>query len=306
MDCAPPRDATGGDGAGVPAPLFSILIPTWNNLEFLKLCVGAIRKNSRYAHQLIVHVNEGNDGTREWVRAQGLDFTESRDNIGVCRAMNVMAARARADLLAYVNDDMYVCPDWDFFLWEEIKGVGHERFYVSSTPIEPTAARVHLGTIAADFGRAPADFRERDLLENFAALSRGDWSGATAPPCVVHRAMWEAVNGYSEEFASGYASDPDFSLKLWARGVRHFKGLGRSRAYHFAKASTRKLPAGEGKRARMLLLRKWGITQEAFYTYYLRMGRDWAGLLDGGGARGWRFRLRSFYWKWRTRFLGWR
>ena len=27
-------------------PLFSILIPSWNNLAFLKLCVASIRKNS--------------------------------------------------------------------------------------------------------------------------------------------------------------------------------------------------------------------------------------------------------------------
>lgn len=48
--------------------IFSILIPTWNNLPFLKICVDSIRKNSTYRHQIIVHVNDGSDGTLEWAR----------------------------------------------------------------------------------------------------------------------------------------------------------------------------------------------------------------------------------------------
>ena len=51
--------------------LFSILIPTWNNLDFLKLCIESIRKNSCFQHQIIVYVNDGSDGTLDWVRSMG-------------------------------------------------------------------------------------------------------------------------------------------------------------------------------------------------------------------------------------------
>ena len=57
--------------------MFSILLPTWNNLPLLKLCVHSIRTHSAYGHQIIVHVNDGSDGTLEWVREQGLDHTHS-------------------------------------------------------------------------------------------------------------------------------------------------------------------------------------------------------------------------------------
>ena len=43
--------------------MFSILIPTYNNLEYLKLCIDSIKKNSNFKHQIIVHVNVGRDGT---------------------------------------------------------------------------------------------------------------------------------------------------------------------------------------------------------------------------------------------------
>jgi len=49
---------------------FSILIPSWNNLELLRLCVESVKIISAFSHQIIVHVNDGSDGTLEWVRSQ--------------------------------------------------------------------------------------------------------------------------------------------------------------------------------------------------------------------------------------------
>ena len=39
--------------------MFSIVIPSWNNLPCLRLCVESLRRNSRHAHQVLVHVNDG-------------------------------------------------------------------------------------------------------------------------------------------------------------------------------------------------------------------------------------------------------
>ena len=40
---------------------FSIVIPTFNNLEYLKLCVSSIKKNSIFNHEIIVHNNGENE-----------------------------------------------------------------------------------------------------------------------------------------------------------------------------------------------------------------------------------------------------
>ncbi|MEP6846329.1 MAG: glycosyltransferase, partial [Panacibacter sp.] len=70
--------------------VFSIIIPSWNNLPYLKLCVESIRKNSAYKHQIIIHVNEGKDGTLEWIKQQqDIDYTFSKENVGVCYALNI-------------------------------------------------------------------------------------------------------------------------------------------------------------------------------------------------------------------------
>ena len=52
------------------SPYFSILIPSWNNLPYLTLCINSIRKHSMVSFELIVHLNESNDGSKEWVEAQ--------------------------------------------------------------------------------------------------------------------------------------------------------------------------------------------------------------------------------------------
>ena len=54
--------------------MFSIIIPTFNNLEYLKLCLRSIKKNSIYEHELIIHINEGIDGTLDYVKNLGIKY----------------------------------------------------------------------------------------------------------------------------------------------------------------------------------------------------------------------------------------
>lgn len=259
------------------APLFSILIPSWNNLDFLKLCVESICNNSRYKHQIVLHINEGSDGTLEWAKERGIDHTFSESNIGVCYALNAARSLAKADYIVYLNDDMYTCPDWDHFLWEEIKNIGHDYFFLSSTTIEPRDAGKRCTLAPYNFGRSAADFNEKMLLEVCASLNYDDWSGASWPPNIVHRRIWDLVGGYSTEFFPGFYSDPDFSMKLWQAGVRIFKGVAVSRVYHFLEVSTNKLKKEAVKQANLLFIRKWGISARMFNRYYLKMGLPYKG-----------------------------
>ena len=61
--------------------MFSILIPTFNNLNYLKICIDSIKKNSKFNHQIIVHINQGEDGTLEYIKKNNLDYTYTKENI---------------------------------------------------------------------------------------------------------------------------------------------------------------------------------------------------------------------------------
>ena len=66
----------------------SILIPTFNNLSYLKFFLNSLKKNSLLDHEVIIHVNDGSDGTLDFVKKNNLKFTYSKENIGLCTSMN--------------------------------------------------------------------------------------------------------------------------------------------------------------------------------------------------------------------------
>ena len=277
-----------------PDPRFSILIPTWNNLAYLKLCVQSIREQSAHAHQIIVHVNDGSDGTRDWVRAQGLDATFSDANVGICYAVNEAATLARHDWIVYLNDDMFCCPGWDEALARRIAAMPGDLFMLSGTMIEPRASG-NPCVVVANHGDTAEGFRKDALLAALPGLERADWLGATWPPTLVHRRWWFACGGYSTELSPGMSSDNDFSMKLWHAGCRHFIGAGDALVYHFQCKSTGKVVKNDGRRQ---FLAKWGMTQSTFDRYYLRRGEPATSLAalpepDPGRTPGLKWALRK-------------
>jgi len=254
--------------------MFSILIPTWNNLALLQLCIRSIRQNSVVDHQIIVHVNDGSDGTLEWVRSQEFDHTHSPQNVGICLAVNESAMLARCDYILYLNDDMYCCPGWDSALIDKLKDIDTDLFMLSGTMIEPRDTR-NPCVIVRDYGSDDENFEEARLLEELPQLHKNDWYGATWPPTLVSKRWWFKVGGYSSEFSPGMSSDNDFSMKLWHAGCRIFLGVGDSLIYHFQCKSTGKVKKNDGGKQ---FLHKWGVRQSVFDHYFLRRGMPAIGL----------------------------
>lgn len=249
--------------------MFSIIIPTWNNLALLKLCVRSIRQNSAFDHQIIIHVNDGSDGTLEWVRQEGLDHTHSPGNVGICLAVNEAAMHAKRDYIVYLNDDMYCCPGWDQALADRLSQLGTDLFMLSGTMIEPRDTG-NPCVIVGNYGTEVESFNEAQLLADLPRMHKQDWLGATWPPTLVHKKWWFKVGGYSSELSPGMSSDNDFSMKLWHAGCRIFLGIGASRVYHFQCKSTGKVVKNNGTRQ---FLHKWGIRQSVFDRFYLRRGQ---------------------------------
>jgi len=261
--------------------MFSIIIPTWNNLAFVKLCVESIRKNSRHQHQIILHINDGRDGTLEWAKQQDLDYTHSVGNVGICIAVNLAGGLATNTYIVYMNDDMYVCPDWDKHLLDEINSLGTENFMLSATLIEPTN-HDNPCVVHRDYGSTIETFDEKGLLEQYETLDKADWSGSTWPPTIVHKTYWQITGGYSIEFSPGVSSDDDFSMKMWMAGCRIFKGIGKSKVYHFQSKSTLRVKKNDGRKQ---FLMKWGINQSTFNKYFTRRGTPYTGILEDPDKR---------------------
>ena len=147
--------------------------------------------------------------------------------------------------------------------------------------IEPTGNGNKCTISPYDFGDNIENFREHELLEFEKTFVKPDWFGATWPPSLVHKTLWDKIGGYSVEFSPGLYSDPDFSMKLWQAGVRNFKGIGKSHVYHFQCKSTKRIVLNDGRKT---FAKKWGIPSSYFNKKILRLGEPF----DPSQALHWR------------------
>ena len=251
--------------------MFSILIPTYNNLEYLKVCINSIRKNSKFNHQIVVHVNEGKDGTLGYIKDNNLEFTFSDQNIGMPKALNKASKLSKKDYILISHDDFYYCPGWDEELINNVNSINHKNFYLSST-------MVGAGQVEFDAGQTIDTFDEEKLLNNLEKIKTINFQGTTKCPGLIHKDIWERVGGWSEEFSPTGGDDTDFAMKLWSINIRIFKGLGKSLAYHFGSITTRKkdksLFTYLGSRGNKIFLKKWGFSINFFEKFYLKSGLD--------------------------------
>ena len=258
--------------------MFSIIIPTFNNLDYLKQCIKSIKKNSTYNHEIIPHVNEGNDGTIEYLKSINTEYSYTNYNSGICKGMNMAAKKAKTNYILYAHDDFYFCPKWDQVLKSEVDKIGHNRFYLSGT-------MVNNGQIELNCGNDLESFDEKKLLEKIDESNYYDFQGSTWAPHLIHKEIWDKVGGFSEEFFPGTGSDPDLNMKLWMENIRIFKGINDFKVYHFGSIVTRRyknhptIRTESGSRGAKIFLLKWGITINFFKKYIINSDTRYLGEL---------------------------
>ena len=244
---------------------FSILIPTLNNINYLKICINSIKKNSKYNHEILVHSNNSTDETSLYLMENNIKEIKSDKNYGLCTALNQLAEQAKHDFLLFLHDDMYICPNWEDSLINEIKTHNHINFYLTGIMIEKTN-----GHINYNFGNNYLDFNEKSLLEMYNFFPYQDIQGADKNPSLIHKNIWKNVNGMSLEFNPGDGSDPDFICKLWKSGIRIFKGISNFRVYHFGSITTRKNKSINLNNGSKTFLKKWGFSHKFLRKHYLQ------------------------------------
>ena len=248
--------------------MFSIIIPTFNNLNFLKVCLSSLKKNSSLNNEIIIHSNSNEDGTLDFIKENNFKYTHTNSNIGLCSAVNLAAKKVTTNYILYAHDDMYFLPEWDLALKQEVENIGHNFFYLHAAEIGINGAHIKF-----DCGSNYENFDEKKLLNNYKNFYLEDYNANHLSPHLIHRDLWNKVLGFSEEFNPGDGSDPDLVLKLWNEGVRYFKCLGNFKVYHFGSVTTRKKKSLKLNKGTNIFIKKWSLSPLIIRKYYLETGK---------------------------------
>ena len=94
--------------------LTSIIIVTYNNLKYTKLCINSIRKYTLVAsYEIIVVDNNSIDGTRNWItQEKSIVAIFNNYNKGFLKACNQGIQIARGTSILLLNNDVIVTPNY--------------------------------------------------------------------------------------------------------------------------------------------------------------------------------------------------
>ena len=99
--------------------MFSIIIPTLNNLDYLRLCINSLKKFKVYSRNY-PSCKCWRGWHKRYLENENIKYTFTENNSGICKGMNLAAKKAKNNYILYSHDDFYFCPDWDVILKKKL------------------------------------------------------------------------------------------------------------------------------------------------------------------------------------------
>ena len=260
-------------------PSASMIIVTYNNLPFSRLCLQSLYSHTDWPNfEVIVVDNASTDGTREYLREAEQQFPHLRvvlneANLGFAAANNIGLQIARGEYLVLLNNDTVVVRGW------------------LSTLIRHLAADASIGLIGpatnetCNEAQVPVGYRQLKEMPAWAAEFARQYDGHTfdipmlAMFCVaMRRTTFAEIGSLDERFGIGMFEDDDYSLRMRNGGYRVVCAVD-AFVYHFGCASFQKLKeSGMYQRVftenRRRYEAKWNVVWTPHQRGVLRPGVD--------------------------------
>ncbi len=240
--------------------LSSIIILTFNQLEYTKITIDSLRRYTTSPYELIVIDNASTDGTIEYLKAQkDIRTVFNEKNLGFPAGCNQGIEMAKGNYVVLLNNDVIVTTDW-------LKGlIECADSHPSIGIVGPMSNKVSGVQREANPGYSRVS-RVPEFAIRYRRKNRRKWYEAPriAGLCMlIKREVLEKVGGLDATFGIGNCEDDDYCLRSRLAGYR-IAIAGDVFIHHFGSVSFGKDGHERYKefivRNELIFKDKWGIT----------------------------------------------
>ena len=279
----------------------SVIILTWNGIDYTKACLASLRAKTDFPdYRIVVADNGSTDGTVEYLQKQtGLTTVLNRENLGFTKGNNLAIAHSdpESDVILLNNDTEIVQPDWIATL-QEVAYSAPDIGVVGCRLVRPDGMLQHVGTYLPVDSLAGEQIGacERDINQ---FPGNTDVEGVVFACVYLKRETLNHVGLLDEDYFS-YFEDTDYCFRVQERGLR-VVCCGSVRVIHHEHVSTRVNGVQQNKvfaGAQAIFRRKWESKLRAtrysreigwhslmnFPTGYAISSRELATALDRNGV----------------------
>ncbi len=202
------------------APLASIVIPVYGQLERTLGCLRALASRPPRAAFEVIVVDDGSpdDTARVLPSIAGLRYHRRAANGGFIAACNDGAALARGEYLAFLNNDTVPQPGWldallRTFAEQPGTGLAGAQLLYPDGRLQEAGGVVFSDGSGWNYGRgeSPADPR-------FGYLRDADYASGAA--IAIPRALFASLGMFDARYAPAYYEDTDLAFAVRAAGLR--------------------------------------------------------------------------------------
>ncbi len=199
-------------------PFFSVLIPNYNGIRHLPDLFTGLNSQLFADFETIFADDASSDGSVQWVQdnARQARVLASHENKGFVASINMAARAARGRFIVILNNDTQPAPE---FLAELARTIcSHPRAGIVAAKLLLFEERDRIHTAGDMMGRDGIP-RNRGVwtIDSGQFDDSEDVFGGCGGAMAVRRELWEALDGFDEEFWM-YIEDVDLSFRAQLLG----------------------------------------------------------------------------------------
>ena len=216
----------------------TFVIPSRNNLEFLKLAYKSIR-DLETKHEVLVLNDASIDGTQEWIESLNdkdliTYHNPGPERIGIVGMFDKGIEMARTDIIMAFHADMVTCRDFDKNILKHLE----KGTIVTGTRVEPPLHPDGPEKQLMNFGIEVDEFSFDKWYEGSEKLKEDKVTEGIFAPWCIYKEDFLAIGGHDELFAPQSKEDSDLFNRFFLNGYK-FKQPWDALVYHFTSRGSR-------------------------------------------------------------------